>query len=380
MDEKITSSLLPGKGVICFICQGLLADPRVCDSCGEFFCLKCLENLSKCPNKECFSEKMSCSLPCVFRIVPCQNQGCVENFFLARRDEHLLNCKFLPKCDHQCEICRIENMKLNNKISELSQFIQTVKIEQKNTNEMSQAYETKMLSLESSLHEKNNLLLQTQGIIQRKEGECKILKDNLLELEQKHLAKVGECQSLKNTVLELEQKIKTKSEPTFSPPIQDNPKQFDPNFGKNYYTFSDNFTKATWKQSSAVAGYSDFQHYPVVRISSSFKAGFCVKFIMRGYGWFGLGSPDVSCEGFPGYTAQGWVIRNSDGGMYHNNMIILNSPLSCNGQLTMATYDPVNGNLNVECGNQKANYKYNFPKEVYFVFSVTNNASITLVP
>ena len=225
---------------------------------------------------------------------------------------------------------------------------------------MSQAYETKFLNLHNSLHEKDNLLLQTQCIIQQKEGECKILKDNLMELEQKLLENDGECKSLKNTVLELEQKIKTKSEPTFSTPIQDNPKQFDPNFGNNYYTFNEQFTKATWKQSSAVAGYADFQHYPVVRISSIFKAGFSVKFIMRGYGWFGLGSPDVSCEGFPGYTPQGWVIRNSNGGMYHNNLAILNSPLSCDGQLTVATYDPVNGNLNVECGNQKAIYKYDF--------------------
>lgn len=446
MEERIISSLLPGKDIICFSCQGLLADPRVCDSCGEIFCLKCLENLSKCANKECFSEKTSYSLPmkkwldllfqtkiqcsnkdfgcssvldfqnlknheeneclgriltcsnefckekmrfsqleihlkelCEFKIIPCQNQGCIENFILIKKDEHLLNCNFLPKCEHQCETCRIENMKFNKKINELSQLLETKKLERKNIDEISQAYETKILSLENTLHEKNNLWLQTQGIIQQQEEECKILKENLLKLEQKLLAKDGECKSLKNAVLEFEQKKKTKSEPTSSPPIQDNPKQFDPGFGKNYYTFSDNFTKATWKQSSAVAGYADFQHYPVVRISSIFKAGFCVKFIMTGYGWFGLGSPDVSCEGFPGYTPQGWVIRNSNGGMYHNNTTILNSSLSCDGKLTMATYDPVHGNLNVECENQKAIYKYNFPKEVYFVFSVRAGTSIEIV-
>ena len=93
------------------------------------------------------------------------------------------------------------------------------------------------------------------------------------------------------------------------PKQQPRPVAFDEAWSKNYFTFEKNSTKAVFANGSNTRGHMDYNKFPVTRIAKLHESEeFEVKFQVSNYGWFGLGSVNLSPDGFPGYTPQGWMV------------------------------------------------------------------------
>lgn len=62
---------------------------------------------------------------------------------------------------------------------------------------------------------------------------------------------------------------------------------------------------------------------------------------MPGYGWIGLGTPNMRNDGFPGYTTEGWMLC-TDGRVYHNQaQITSNGSINFNNKTVAIKVDAV---------------------------------------
>lgn len=64
---------------------------------------------------------------------------------------------------------------------------------------------------------------------------------------------------------------------------------------------------------------ADYMHYPVLSLKGIIKTQRKFNPTLNGYGWIGFGSSAIQADGFPGYTANGWMVCTDGARIYHKN-------------------------------------------------------------
>lgn len=152
---------------------------------------------------------------------------------------------------------------------------------------------------------------------------------------------------------------------------------FDTKFSNEFFSFSENETKATFKNASNNNLYADYSSFPVARTEQLFKSKFAIEFTMSNYGWVGLGSNEIKNDGFPGYTSEGFMIC-VDGRMYHNKSQISSNPMNFANTKASLIFDPSVDLLQIFVNGKYYDFCAKFPKEAYFVISISTGNSVKL--
>jgi hypothetical protein len=145
--------------VMCGICNSLLSNPVLCDNCDNCFCVDCIENYVKEHNGACqscdvfakrevkqnaavikmlvqlqilcsfegcgakvpYPELGSHEAACVYRLMPCPNQGCKERFSAENQMAHAKACEYAPVLCPHCKQEGIPKKVLPNHIRDCPQ-------------------------------------------------------------------------------------------------------------------------------------------------------------------------------------------------------------------------------------------------------------------
>ena len=92
------------------------------------------------------------------------------------------------------------------------------------------------------------------------------------------------------------------------------------------------------------------------------------KLTIPGYGWIGLGTPNMRNDGFPGYTTEGWMLC-TDGRVIHNKgCTVHNSAINFNNKRVTVKVDAANSSIEIDGVSQRMGV--NLPMQVYFVVSI----------
>ena len=412
------------------------------DQCGEVLCIENAQSHGEnCLYRKIICEK--CQEIIIFidqenhkdnlckgRLMKCPHEGCDVFIEKEELEEHYLQCEFIPLCDHEdCLKCQIERKKGKkpigqDKAKENHEFEKNLieKMENKKdklkviVTEKEELYEC--LKDELELKSQNNQKIDSchdlmknhqkeiEGLnltLSKREENIEFLINDFesfkkLEQHQPELAvfpsNLNEENSEKKPKLEqnlFENPKDLQKEPKIEPGFTNTSIQilkdllkepkFEPDFSKDYYVFSENFTKATWAKSSNVPFIADYPHYPVARINYLFKSKFSVKFSLNNYGWFGVGSEKVSSNGFPGYVEGGFMISTDNGRLFNNNKKIQNGGfLPLNNKEINLICDPEKNYLEIVVEKRSCVYKgLDLPKEIYFMVAVKEGTSAKLI-
>jgi len=254
--DQVESRVLPKEELLCTICSDLLIKPKQCKSCEEIYCSSCIENLAKCPNSTCnssdFSEvtrkwlkllnetMMSCEnkpdgcqkilkyeeiqkhqesecifrnepcddcqqkiksnllevhkeKDCPFRVIPCPNTECNFKVKFNALENHYLECKFLPECNHEkCLKCNVSIKKLENERKDLIEIVHKFEVNEKNLSIERKYFEEILKNLEEEIKRLNQDKENSQKSIISLKEEFLASQDSLrkLELEKKKLEQV----------------------------------------------------------------------------------------------------------------------------------------------------------------------------------------------